>query len=94
LSLLIVFIFGGYDMNKSAFTLMVCMLVGCSKATPVDTVESLVSHPDRLREVETACSNDHARMGPAECNAASEARHRLFMGNGPQYMPPKDPPKF
>jgi len=82
-------------MKKFAPVVMVCMLlVACGKATPADTVESLVAHPDHLREVEKQCADDYAKMGTAECSAASEARHRLFMGNGPQYTPPKEPPKF
>ena len=50
---------------------------------------------DRLREVEQQCANDYAKMGATECNAASEARHRLFMGNGkPAYTPSKETPRF
>ena len=76
------------------FTGMV-FLAGCKAASPSDSVSSLVSHPDRLREVERQCSDDYAKMGAAECNAASEARHRLFMGNGnPAYTPPRKSPTF
>ncbi|MFM0718926.1 EexN family lipoprotein [Paraburkholderia strydomiana] len=82
-------------MKKSDPIVMACMLLAaCGKATPADTVNSLVAHPDHLREVEKQCADDYAKMGSAECNNASEARHRLFMGNGPQYTPPKDQPKF
>ena len=81
-------------MNKVSVVLMTAMLAACSRAAPTDTVNSLVAHPDRLREVEQQCANDYAKLGAAECNAASEARHRLFMCNGPQYTPPKEAPKF
>ena len=81
-------------MNKIGVVLMAAMLAACSRAAPTDTVDSLVAHPDRLRAVEQQCANDYAKMGATECNAASEARHRLFMGNGPQYIPPKKAPKF
>lgn len=82
-------------MKIPAPVVMACvLLVACGKAAPADTVESLVAHPDHLREVEKQCADDYAKMGAAECNAASEARHRLFMGNGAQYTPPKEPPKF
>ncbi|MFC5581001.1 EexN family lipoprotein [Rhodanobacter terrae] len=81
-------------MNKSVLVVMICMLAACSKAAPTDTVDSLVAHSDRLRKVEKQCADDYAKMGAAECNAASEARRRLFMGSGPQYTPPKKPPKF
>lgn len=81
-------------MNKIGVMLTTIMLAACSRAAPTDMVESLVAHPDRLREVERQCANDYAKMSVAECNAASEARHRLSMGNGPRYTPPKKAPKF
>lgn len=81
-------------MKKTLLLMGMVLLAGCGPSQPKDTVESLVAHPDRLREVEQQCANDYAKMGAAECNAASEARHRLFMGNGPQYTPPKELPKF
>jgi len=82
-------------MTKALFIAGVVFLAGCKSASPSDSVSSLVSHPDRLREVERQCSDDYAKMGAAECNAASEARHRLFMGNGkPAYTPPKKPSEF
>lgn len=82
-------------MKKSASVVMTCLLlVACGKAAPTDTVESLVAHPDHLREVEKQCADDYAKMGAVECNTAAEARRRLFIGNGPQYTPPKEPPKF
>lgn len=81
-------------MNKSCLLLAACMLAACGKATPTDTVDSLVAHPDRLHQVEQQCANDDTTMNAAECDAASEARRRLFMGNGPKYTPPKEPPKF
>jgi len=81
-------------MRRTSMVLMALALAACSRATPTDTVDALVAHPDRLRQVEQQCANDVAKAGTAECNAASEARHRLFLGNGPQYTPPKTPPKF
>lgn len=81
-------------MNRIVLFAFALVLGACGKSASPDTVESLVSHPDRLREVEQRCANGDEEMPAAECNAASEARHRLFIGNGPQYTPPKDAPKF
>ncbi|MEK6419353.1 MAG: EexN family lipoprotein [Burkholderia gladioli] len=81
-------------MNKIMLLMLILALDACGKSTPADTVESLVAHPERLREVEQQCANNNEKALVAECNAASEARHRLFMGNGPQYTPSKDAPKF
>lgn len=82
-------------MRRSIIVVMLLLaLAACDKAASPDSVDFLVMHPDRLHEVEQQCANDHAKKGAAECNAASEARRRLFMGNGPRYTPPKKAPKF
>lgn len=82
-------------LTKALFFTCMVFLASCKPASPSDSVSSLVSHPDRLREVEQQCIDDYAKMGAAECDAASEARHRLFMGNGkPTYTPAKEQPKF
>lgn len=81
-------------MKKSVLLMIALVLTSCGKHTPVDTVGSLVAHPHRLHEIERQCSNGSTKISPAECNAASEARRRLFLGNGPQYTPPKNAPKF
>lgn len=81
-------------MNKIILIAVALLLSACGKSTPTNTAESLLAHPDRLREVEQRCANSDAKMPAAECNAATQARHRLFMGNGPQYTPSKDAPKF
>lgn len=81
-------------MNRIMPFALTLVLSACGKSAPTDTVESLVAHPDRLREVEQQCAKSDAKMLAAECNAASQARHRLFMGNGPQYTQPQHAPKF
>lgn len=81
-------------MRNILLPLFILALTACSKTAPTDTVDSLVAHPDHLREVERQCANHATQMPAAECEAASEARHRLFYGNGPQYTPPKNQPKF
>lgn len=81
-------------MRRSIIVMILFALAACSKAAPSDTVDFLVMHPDRLHQVEQQCAHDYAKMGAAKCNAASEARRRLFMGKGPRYTPPKKAPKF
>ena len=81
-------------MRLSVIVVMLLALTACGQAVTPDSVDFLVAHPDRLRHVEQQCANDYAKMGAAECNAASEARRRLFMGKGPQYTPSKKAPKF
>lgn len=81
-------------MKHVLLLLFVTALAACADASPTDTVDSLVAHPDHLHEVEQRCANQAPHMSMAECEATSEARRRLFFGNGPQYTPPKSPPKF
>lgn len=69
-------------MKKTSLLLLALVLTACEKPEPINTVESLVVNPERLKEVERLCREDHAKMGDALCNAASEARRRRFMGNG------------
>lgn len=53
-----------------------------------DTAESLAVDPERLREVQSLCSQDWAGTGDALCTAASQARRKRFMGSGgPRYTP-------
>lgn len=81
-------------MNRIALTMLALLLAACSKAEPTDTVESLLADTERLHKIEQQCADNDARISRAECNSATEARHRLFIGNGPRYTPPKDAPKF
>ena len=73
-------------MKKTALLLLALALTACERIAPTDTVESLAAHPERLKEVERLCREDHAKMGDAICNTASEARRRRFMGKG-KYTP-------
>ncbi|HEU0277731.1 MAG: hypothetical protein EPN72_11985 [Nevskiaceae bacterium] len=80
---------------KIVVLLFVAMaLVACSKAAPTDTVDSLVAHPDHLHAMEQKCAKNDGQVSVAECEVVSEARRRLFYGNGVQYTPSKTPPKF
>jgi hypothetical protein len=45
-------------MSKIGMVLMTVMLAACNKAAPSYTANSLVAHPDQLREVEQQCASD------------------------------------
>lgn len=64
------------------------LLVACGKPAPIESVESLVTNPDRLKELRAQCKADHAKVGDAQCNAVAEAaRRRFFAGGGPKHTP-------
>lgn len=54
-------------------------MVACSKPIPSDTVESLLTDPERLKELRTQCKADHNKVGDVVCAAVSEATRRRFM---------------
>ena len=69
------------------------LLVACGKPAPIESVESLVANPERLKELRAQCKADHAKVGDAQCNAVAEAtRRRFFSTDGPKYTPPASPP--
>ena len=59
------------------------LLVACGKPAPIESVESLVANPDRLKELRAQCKADHAKVGDAQCNAVAEATRQRFMRAAP-----------
>ena len=83
-------------MNKLLFMcVMALMLAACGKPAPIESVESLVANPERLKELRAACKADHAKVGDAQCNAVAEATRQRFMRPTPSPYandPVKPPP--
>jgi hypothetical protein len=69
-------------MKRLTMVWIVLSLVACGRATPVDSVDSLVAHPGQLKAVMRQCQEDRTKMGELECTHASEAFRRRFMGDG------------
>lgn len=74
-------------------------LAACEKKpAPIESVESLVGNPQRLKELREACKADHVNVGDAQCNAVAEATRRRFLGSGQSpyagdpVKPPAPPP--
>ena len=69
------------------------LVAACSKPAPIESAESLVANPERLKELRAQCKADHAKVGDAQCNAVAEAtRQRFFGSDGPKYTPPSSLP--
>lgn len=76
-------------------SLFALALAACEKKPPpIESAESLVANPDRLRALREACKADHAKVGDAQCNAVAEATRRRFLGSGqsPYASDPVRPP--
>ena len=79
-------------MNKQFLLGVVALvLAGCGKPVPIESVESLVADPERLKELRAQCKTNHAKVGDAQCNAVAEATRRRFMGGGTPYTPARPP---
>jgi len=79
-----------FILAASASTLL---MAACGKPASVESVESLMANPERLKELRTQCKADHAKVGDAQCNAVAEATRRRFFGSGgPTYTPPASSP--
>ncbi len=64
------------------------LLAACGeKPKLIESVESLMANPERLKELRAQCKADHAKVGDAQCNAVAEATRRRFMGSGTPYTP-------
>lgn len=82
---------------RRILVLILCALAlaACEKKPPpIESVESLVANPERLRTLRESCKADHAKVGDAQCNAVAEATRRRFMGGGqsPYASDPVKPP--
>lgn len=82
-------------MKKIMPLLCAAMLTGCGPSEPIETVESLASNPERLKELRQQCKLDRAKLGNELCNRVAEATRKRFYGDGKMpYTPPENPPKF
>ena len=91
-------------MKKVIPLLLAATLVACGKSestatgnssAPTETVESLATNPERLKELRQQCKIDRAKLGDELCNRVAEATNRRFLGDGKTpYTPPKEQPKF
>lgn len=77
-------------MNRALLIMAAALwLAACGKPASIESVESLVANPERLKELRAACKADHTKIGDPQCNAVAEATRRRFFGSGgPKYTPP------
>ncbi|MGB6102307.1 MAG: entry exclusion lipoprotein TrbK [Pusillimonas sp.] len=76
---------------------MTLAVVGCDKPDPAatETVESLATNPERLKELRCQCKIDLPKLGDVLCNRVAEATRKRLYGDGETpYTPLKESPKF
>jgi len=64
--------------------LMAAVLTACGQSQPTETVDFLVAHPDRLKEIQRLCKEERAKAGEELCRRAAEAANRRFFGDRPE----------
>jgi len=84
-----------YLMMTTALLLTACGEPTPTQTAPTDTVESLVTDPERRRELREQCRLNRVAVGEELCNRVAEATNRAFLGDGEvPYTPPEKPPAF
>lgn len=71
------------------------LVSACGKPQSTDTLESLMTDPERLKLLREQCKTERTRLGDELCDRVVEATKRRFFGDGKvPYNPPKESPKF
>ena len=71
-------------MNKVMLLMVAATLTACGPSQPSETVDFLVAHPDRIKEIQRLCKEDRAKIGDELCLRAAEAAKRRFFGDRPE----------
>lgn len=71
-------------MNKVLLLMVAATLTACGPSQPSETVDFLVAHPDRIKEIQRLCKEDRAKIGDELCLRAAEAAKRRFFGDRPE----------
>lgn len=81
--------------QRGLVAILALALAACGKPQPAETVESLMDHPERLKQLREECRTDRPKLGDELCDRVAEASKRRFLGDGKvPYNPPKESPKF
>ena len=68
-------------MNKLTLLMLAATLTACGPSLPSETVDFLVAHPERIKEIQRLCKEDRAKVGEELCRRAAEAANRRFFGD-------------
>ena len=71
-------------MNKVMLLMVVAALTACGPSQPSETVEFLVAHPERIKEIQRLCKEDRTKVSDELCVRAAEASKRRFFGDRPE----------
>lgn len=75
-------------MNRMTLLMVAITLTACGPSQPSETVDFLVAHPDRIKEIQRLCKEDRAKVGDELCLRAAEAAKRRFFGDRPEQKTP------
>lgn len=65
-------------MHKAMLLMVAATLTACGPSQPSETVDFLVAHPERIKEIQRQCKEDRAKVGDELCVRAAEAAKRRF----------------
>ena len=71
-------------MNRVMLMMLTVALTACGSSQPSETVEFLVAHPERIKEIQRLCKEDRTKVSDELCVRAAEASKRRFFGDRPE----------
>ena len=69
---------------KKVLQLVAVTLTACGPSQPSETVDFLVAHPERIKEIQRLCKEDRTKVSDELCVRAAEASKRRFFGDRPE----------
>ena len=75
-------------MHKAMLLMVAATLTACGPSQPSETVDFLVAHPERIKEIQRQCKEDRAKVGDELCVREAEAAKRRFFGDRPEQKSP------
>ncbi|WP_182120265.1 EexN family lipoprotein [Acidovorax sp. FHTAMBA] len=71
-------------MNKVMFLMLIAALTACDPTQPSETVDALVTNPERIKEIQRLCKEKRLKVNDEICLRAAEAAKRRFFGDRPE----------
>lgn len=69
------------------------LMAACDKPAAIESVESLLANPERLKALRAQCKAGHDKVGDAQCHAVAQATRQRFTGQGTPYTPKPAAPR-
>lgn len=60
-------------MDRVMLLMLTALLTACGPSQPSETVDFLVAHPDRIKEIQRHCKEDRTKVGDELCRRSRQS---------------------